>query len=102
MSPHPSSSSPSLFLSQHADTRIRQRGLRAADVGLVVAYGSPVPGGVLLRTRDVAQAEAEMKRVVSRLHRLAGTFVAVADGTVLSAFRPTKVQRRKLLAAGVA
>jgi hypothetical protein len=97
----PSSSSSSLFLSHHAATRIRQRGLRASDVALVVAHGSPVRGGILLRTRDVATTEAEMKRTVSRLHRLAGTFVAVADDTVLSAFRPTKLQRRKMLAAGV-
>lgn len=71
---------PSLHLSSLADGRIRQRGVRAPDV---------------------AATEAEMKRTIARLHRLAGTFVAVAEDTVLSVYRPCKVRRRKLL-AGVA
>jgi hypothetical protein len=103
MSPRSSSSSsPTLHLSHHAATRIRQRGLRASDVALVLAHGTPVRDGFLLRTRDVAAAEAEMKRTVSRLHRLAGTFVAVAEDTVLSVYRPAKMRRRKLLATGAA
>jgi hypothetical protein len=90
-----------LHISHHADGRIRQRGVRATDVALVVAHGTAVRDGYLLRTRDVAAAEAEMKRTITRLHRLAGTFVAVAEGTVLSVYRPCKVRRRKLL-TGVA
>jgi len=90
--------SPHLHLSHHADGRIQQRGVRASDVGLVVAHGTPVADGYLLRARDVAGAEAEMKRTLARLHRLAGTFVAVAEDTVLSVYRPCKVRRRKLLA----
>jgi hypothetical protein len=73
--------------------------VRAADVALVVVHGTAVRGGYLLRARDVAAAEAEMKRTIARLHRLAGTFVAVAEDTVLSVYRPCKVRRRKLLAA---
>jgi hypothetical protein len=90
--------SSSLHLSHHADARIRQRGVRASDLALVVAHGTPVDDGYFLRTRDVAAAEAEMKRTITRLHRLEGAFVAVADDTVLSVYRPCKVRRRKLLA----
>jgi hypothetical protein len=97
MSPSSSDPSPSLHLSAHADGRLRQRGLRASDVALVLEHGTPVRDGVLLRGRDVAAAEAEMKRTLARLHRLRGTFVALAGGTVLSVYRPAKVRRRKLL-----
>jgi len=97
LTPPPSS----LHLSTHADGRIRQRGLRASDVALVVAHGTPVRDGYLLRARDVARAEGELKRTITRLNRLRGTFVAVADDTVLSVYRPCRVRRRKLL-AGVA
>ena len=91
-------SSPTLHLSTHADGRIRQRGVRASDVALVVQHGTPVRDGYLLRGRDVAAAEAELKRTIARLNRLRGTFVAVADDTVLSVYRPCRVRRRKLLA----
>jgi hypothetical protein len=89
-------------LSHHADGRIQQRGLRASDLSLVITHGTAVRDGYLLRTRDVAAAEAELKRRITRLHRLAGTFVAVAEDTVLSVYRPCKVRRRKLLSTGVA
>lgn len=95
----PSSRPPSssLQLSHHADARLQQRGVRASDVALVVAHGTPVRDGYLLRARDVAAAEAELKRTITRLERLRGTFVAVAEDTVLSVYRPCKVRRRKLL-----
>jgi hypothetical protein len=96
LTPHPPSSS--LHLSHHADARLQQRGVRASDVALVVAHGTPVRDGYLLRARDVAAAEAELKRTIARLQRLRGTFVAVAEDTVLSVYRPCKVRRRKLLA----
>jgi hypothetical protein len=89
--------SPPLQLSRHADARLQQRGVRASDVALVVAHGTPVRDGYLLRARDVAAAEAELKRAIARLQRLRGTFVAVAEDTVLSVYRPCKVRRRKLL-----
>ena len=57
-----------LHLSDHADGRLRQRGVRASDVALVVTHGTPVSDGYLLRARDVAAA------------------------------RPCKVRRRRLLA----
>jgi hypothetical protein len=100
-SSHPSSSlSHRLHLSHHADARLQQRGVRASDVALVVAHGTPVRDGYLLRARDVAAAEAELKRTIARLQRLRGTFVAVAEDTVLSVYRPCRVRRRKLLAEG--
>ncbi len=85
-------------LSRHAEERIRQRGVRESDVSFVLRYGTPVPDGYVLRPRDVAEAETELKRTLARLERLKGTFVAVEEDTVLSVYRPCKVRRRKLLA----
>ena len=61
-------------------------------------HGTRVRDGFVLRTRDVADAEAELKRLLTRLHRLKGTFVAVEADSVLSVYRPDRVRRRKLLA----
>lgn len=80
-------------LSKHAAERVRQRGYRERDIDLVLEHGQPVPNGVLLTARDVARAEAELKRKLARLERLKGTFIAVKGETVLSVYRPGKVRR---------
>ena len=88
-----------LTLSLHADRRIRQRGIRKQDVALVVEFGMAVQDGYVLRGRDAARAIGELKRTIARLERLAGTFVAVREDTVLSVYRPGKHRRRKLTEA---
>lgn len=90
-----------LQLSFHAEQRLQQRGFRPLDLALVVEHGSRVQDGFVLLARDVAAAEAELKRLLARLHRLSGAFVAVEGATVLSVYRPDRVRRRKLLARAV-
>ncbi|MGH0038284.1 MAG: hypothetical protein ACQGVK_24900 [Myxococcota bacterium] len=80
-------------ISKHAAERVRQRGYRERDLDLVMEYGQVVQSGYLLAGRDVARAEAELKRKLARLQRLKGTFVAVKEATVLSVYRPRSVRR---------
>ena len=88
-----------LTLSLHADGRIRQRGIPKRDLALVVEFGLAVRDGYVLRGRDAARAISDLKRTIARLERLAGTFVAVQEDTVLSVYRPTRARRRKVTEA---
>lgn len=83
--------------SQHALGRMRQRGFREADVDYIIERGTPTGEGYLLTGRDVAERLTELKSEIERLRRLKGAFVAVADGTILSVYRPGKRKRRGLV-----
>lgn len=65
-----------LRLSLHAEQRLQQRGIRPLDLALVMQPGTRVQDGFILRASDVA----------------------VEADTALSAYRPERVWRRKLLA----
>ncbi len=83
--------------SNHADCRMRQRGLRKSDFSLVREFGSVTNEGFILRRKDVEAAQCEMKRVISDLERLTGVAVITKDQTVVSCYRPTKLKRKRML-----
>ncbi len=84
-------------ITRHADKRMRQRGLSEEDVALIIEFGTETPQGFLLREKDVAELERQMKQRLQTLHRLVGKHV-VADGdTVITAFHTTEKQMRRLL-----
>lgn len=87
-----------LYLTRHAEVRLRQRGLREDDVGVVLRHGTATQEAVVLTRKDVARAVAEHRREISRLERLCGTAVFTRDAAVLTVFRPTPDQLRRLLA----
>lgn len=72
--------------------------MREKDVDLVIRYGTEVAGGVLLRQRDVCEIEQHVKRDLSRLHRLIGTFVASDGAVAITTWRATAEQQKRLLA----
>ena len=77
--------------------RLRQRGYRKADVGLVLALGTPMGNAVVLTDRDVTQRIAECRRLISQLERLRGSAVVLAGDRVLSVYRPRRSKLRRLL-----
>lgn len=84
-------------LSSHARKRLSQRGMNSADVEAIIAHGTPVPGGYLLRARDVNEAISELKGQISILERLKDR-VIVADGqTVITAYPASKRKQKRLL-----
>lgn len=84
-------------LSNHALSRIRQRGLKEADVDLVLRYGTDARDGVILRQQDAQRRIAEIKREMTALSRLTGTFVVTKANHVITAYRPSKKKRREQL-----
>lgn len=83
--------------SNHADCRMRQRGLRKADFSLVREFGSVTNEGFILRRKDVEAAKCEMKGVISDLERLTGVALITKDQTVVTCYRPTKSKRKRML-----
>lgn len=78
---------------RHAQARARKRGMRDGDIELVAMYGTPVSGGYILRRKDIAPIEQEVKRLIERLYRLQGVFVASNENVFITAFHATKGQQ---------
>ncbi len=84
-------------LTDHASKRLRQRAMSPFDVELIVAHGTPVRDGYLLRERDVSERVSELKEEINNLERLKNR-VVIADGNaVITAYPPSKRKRKRLL-----
>jgi hypothetical protein len=85
---------------RHALIRAAQRGIRQADVELIVRYGTQTSKGVILTRQDFAQAECEAKHLISRLSHLVGKFAAMDGEDVITVFHATECQRRSQMSGG--
>lgn len=84
-------------LSKHANRRLQQRGMRAADVEAIVAYGTPVRDGYVLRTRDANEAILELKKMIRALERLKERVVIANGQTVVTTYPASRRKQRSLL-----
>ena len=85
-----------LELSLHAVRRAGQRGKRRSDLDLVREFGTPVEDGYYLHRKDVERSLGDVKRLLKRLEHLVGTYLVVRGDTIVTVYRPTKRQRRRL------
>ena len=84
--------------SPHAVQRLQQRGMRENDIDLVLACGTQVADdSFLLTERDVHRELRRRKREIQALERLCGVKVVVRQGVVVTCFRATREQIKKLL-----
>ena len=81
-------------LTKHIRIRCQQRGIKEADLDLIVQYGTETSEGVFLTGKDVAEAERELKHLMNRIEKLKGVFVATDGDVGKTAFRPKKQQHR--------
>ena len=84
-------------LSIHAQQRLQQRGLSESDIDLILTHGTQTHDGYYLRQKDVKEVEQELRKVITRLTRLAGKFVVVDGDTVITAYHPGKKKGKKVL-----
>lgn len=88
-------------LSLHAATRMRQRGMRDADLRLVLATATQVaPDAYLLTDADVTREISQRKREIERLERLRNWKVVVADGSVITCYPARPQDQRRTLRKG--
>ena len=81
-------------LTVHAEARMRQRGFREEDMGILLACGSRSHDGALTLTqRDAALAKDLLRRRMLAIDRLTG-MTAILDGThVVTVYRLAKSAR---------
>ena len=84
-------------ITSHAFTRMAQRGIHSDDLDLILAIGTEVDDGVLVRRKDVARIEREVKDLLKRLRRIEGKRVVVADGHLVTAFHASDREQSRLL-----
>ena len=119
-----------LVLSRHAETRMRQRGMRPRDLELVWRYGSAISGDdhevYFLKHKDAQREidrlngeirgqtrsqgpsarmdrEREMHRLKPEIHvleRLRGRKLVVTDGTVVTCYRSNRRDRKRMFRKG--
>lgn len=76
---------------------MQQRGLKQADADLIMEFGTAVDSGYILKRKDVDTLEHDLRRLLARLHRLAGSYIVSDGDTVITAFRATPAQQRRLI-----
>lgn len=87
-----------LTLSKHAQSRARQRGIREADIPVIVAAGTPVDDDSLfLLAKDVDREIRRRKHEIDALERLKGCRVVMAGDTVVTVYRPSRRTEKRLL-----
>jgi hypothetical protein len=90
-----------LALTRHAEVRLPQRGLRDADIALLLDAATPVAGDALLMTDADANREiAKRKREIQQIERLRGVKVVVADGAVVTVYHSRPSDQRRALRGG--
>ena len=84
-------------MSLHATKRCAQRGVRPDDLDLALRIGTATEDGIYVREADVRTEVAELKRVIVRLERLKGLYIACPDRTVVTVYRPSHRRERRIL-----
>ena len=88
-------------LTRHAQTRMRQRGVRDDDLRLLLTAASQVsPDAYMLTEHDAAREIASRKREIQSLERLKGCKVVVEDGTIVTCYRARRENQKKTLRRG--
>jgi hypothetical protein len=87
----------SLTLTQHATTRMAQRGFRMSDLELITLIGTDTGDGYIVRTKDIQELENLLRDIIGGLHRVRDKRVVIVDGRLVTAYQPSKCERRRLL-----
>ena len=83
---------PAMMITQHAQKRIRQRGIPETLLRIIEECGaaSPAPGGaeqIFFGRREAEQLRAELKRILQIIDKAQGTAIIVSAGQILTAYK---------------
>jgi len=88
-------------VSMHAQRRIRQRGLKEADLGRLQRFGEEVEEGYLMTDRKLDECIAGLKSEIQRLERLRGLVLIEQGDTLVTLYRSDRRRQRRLLGGAV-
>lgn len=84
-------------MTRHAAQRFAQRGILTSEADLILAIGSEVDDGYLVRAKDRQAAERILKAMLARIRRVEGKRLVVADGRIVTGYRASRRGTRRLL-----
>lgn len=88
-------------LTRHAEVRTRQRGLRDADIVLLMDAATPLAGKAWLMTAaDAAREIARRKREIQQIERLRGVKIVIDGDVVVTAYHSRPSDQRRALRRG--
>lgn len=90
---------PDLHITDHGRSRMRQRGLAAQDLGLLLQVGVDVRDGILVTRKGCDEMIGRLKQIIGRLERLQGKRVVVCGDALVTAYHCTDAQLRLLVRA---
>ena len=86
-----------LRLTQHAVSRMAQRGIALGDIELITWIGTEIEGGYLVRQKDFQVLERELNQLRDRARRLVGKRVVMHGDQVVTAYHAHVTHERRLL-----
>ena len=90
-----------LIYSQHAETRMQQRGIRKTDIPIILEYGTQIDDETyFMRNRDAAREIETRKREIQALSRLVNRKVVIRDGRVITAYPSNSADQKRTLRRG--
>lgn len=90
-----------LIYSQHARTRMQQRGIRKADIPIILEYGTQIDDETyLMCNRDAAREIETRKREIQTLSRLVNRKVVIRNGRVITAYPSNSTDQKCTLRRG--
>lgn len=91
----------SYSITQHAETRMNQRGIRKEDFGLILAAADQVASDAYLMTNEIVDEEiARRKKEIQQFERLRGKKLIVEGGTVITSYHATRCDQAKTYRKG--
>ena len=88
-----------LTITRHAAARMSQRGMMLNDAEIIVQIGSQVDDGYLVREKDYREVEHRLEQFLQDVRRLVGKRLVVKNGQIVTAYRPSKTNERRLIRA---
>ena len=83
--------------SLHALRRLRQRGLREADLERLKRHGEEFDEGYLMSKRTIDEHITRLKWEIQRLERLKGVVLIEQDNTLVTVYRSSRRRQRRIL-----
>ena len=87
-----------LSYTQHAKTRMQQRGIRKTDIPIILTCGTQIDDETyFMCNRDAAREIETRKREIQTLSRLVNRKVVIRDGRVITAYPSNPADQKRTL-----
>ena len=76
-----------LTITRHGHVRMSQRGIRQADLEVILMHGTDIGRNrIMLKRRDAAEAIRTLKKQITNIERLTDKVLVVEDGRLVTAY----------------